>query len=116
MEDHTIDTTLGHVRVRTNGDGEPIMFWPSLLMTGDMWRAQADYFGRQHQVILVDSPGHGESQSLTAPFTFAECAQVIVDVLDGLGLERTHFIGNSWGGMIGGAFAAMHAGRIGRRS
>ena len=95
MEDHTIDTTLGHVRVRTNGDGagpaarEPIMFWPSLLMTGDMWRAQADYFGRQHQVILVDSPGHGESQSLTAPFTFAECAQVIVDVLDGLGPERT---------------------------
>ena len=97
MEDHTIDTTLGDGRVRTNGDGrvrtggtgEPIMFWPSLLMTGDMWRAQADYFGRQHQVILVDSPGHGESQSLTAPFTFAECAQVIVDVLDGLGPERT---------------------------
>ncbi len=35
------------------------MFWPSLLMTGDMWAAQADHFGIEHQVILVDPPGFG---------------------------------------------------------
>ncbi len=27
------------------GSGEAMMFWPSLLMTGDMWAAQADHFG-----------------------------------------------------------------------
>ena len=90
MEDHTIDTTSAACACAPMTTvSRRLIFWPSLLMTGDMWRAQADYFGRQHQVILVDSPGHGESQSLTAPFTFAECAQVIVDVLDGLGPERT---------------------------
>ena len=77
------------------------MFWPSLLMTGDMWAAQAVHFGAAHHVILVDPPGHGGSQKLTAPFTFTDCARVIVDILDGLGLQRTHFVGNSWGGMIG---------------
>ena len=29
------------------------------------------------------------------------------------GLQRTHLIGNSWGGMIGGTFAATHPDRIG---
>ena len=114
LESVTLDTALGRVRVRTSGCGDAIMFWPSLLMTGDMWNAQAAHFGGTHRVVLVDSPGHGESQRLTAPFTFAECAQTIVDVLDGLDIERTHFVGNSWGGMIGGTFAAVHPERIGR--
>jgi 3-oxoadipate enol-lactonase len=109
-----VDTALGRVRVQTHGSGEAMMFWPSLLMTGDMWAAQAEHFGASRQVILVDPPGHGGSQKLTAPFTFDDCARCIVDILDGLGVERTHFIGNSWGGMIGGTFAARHSDRVGR--
>jgi 3-oxoadipate enol-lactonase len=89
------------------------MFWPSLLMTGDMWAAQADHFADRCTVILVDPPGHGESQKLTGIFDFADCARSIVDILDGLGVERTHFVGNSWGGMIGGTFAATYPDRIG---
>ena len=106
VEGHQVDTVLGRVRVQVRGSGEAMMFWPSLLMTGDMWAAQADHFGTEHQVILVDPPGFGESQKLTAPFTFDDCARCIVDILDGLGVQRTHFVGNSWGGMIGGTFAA----------
>jgi 3-oxoadipate enol-lactonase len=104
---------LGSVRVQDRGSGEVMMFWPSLLMTGDMWAAQADHFGTGRRVILVDPPGFGESQKLTAPFTFEDCARCIVDILDGLGVERTHFIGNSWGGMSGGTFAATYPERIG---
>jgi 3-oxoadipate enol-lactonase len=112
-ETRLIDTVLGTVRVQVSGSGEAMMFWPSLLMTGDMWAAQAEHFGGDHQVILVDPPGFGESQKLTTTFTFEECARCIVDILDGLGLQRTHFVGNSWGGMIGGTFAATYPDRIG---
>ena len=104
---------LGSVRVKVTGSGETMMFWPSLLMTGDMWAAQAEHFATNHQVILVDPPGFGESQQLTAPFTFDDCARCIVDILNGLGLLRTHFVGNSWGGMIGGTFAASYPERVG---
>ena len=90
------------------------MFWPSLLMTGDMWLGLADRFGTGARVLLVDPPGHGGSERLAAPFTFDQCAQCVVAVLDALGIDRAHFVGNSWGGMIGGTFAAMHPGRIGR--
>ncbi|BBY27758.1 alpha/beta fold hydrolase [Mycolicibacterium sediminis] len=112
--DHVVDTVLGRIRVQTEGTGEAILFWPSLLMTGDMWAAQAEYFGGDHRVVLVDPPGHGGSDSLSAHFTFDDCARVIVDVLDALGIDRTHVVGNSWGGMIGGTFAARHPDRIGR--
>ena len=113
-ESQVINTVLGSVRVQVHGSGEAMMFWPSLLMTGDMWAAQAAHFGDRCRVILVDPPGHGGSQKLTAPFTFDDCARCIVDILDGLGEKRTHFVGNSWGGMIGGTFAATYPDRIGR--
>lgn len=108
-----VGTALGRLRVRSRGRGEPIVFWPSLLMTGDMWAAQADYFGATRRVILIDPPGHGGSERLCAPFTFEQCAQSVVDVLDALDVPMAHFVGNSWGGMIGGTFAARHPDRIG---
>lgn len=118
MDSRLVDTALGRLRIRTRGSGESggeaIAFWPSLLMTGDMWAAQADHFGTDRHVILIDPPGHGGSERLTGPFTFAECAQCVVDVLDALDVPKTHFVGNSWGGMIGGTFAAHHPDRIGR--
>jgi 3-oxoadipate enol-lactonase len=113
-ENVTVDTALGRMRVQTAGDGDAILFWPSLLMTGDMWSAQAEHFAARHRVVLIDPPGHGESQALTGTFTFEDCARSIVDLLDGLGIERAHFVGNSWGGMIGGTFAATHPDRVGK--
>jgi 3-oxoadipate enol-lactonase len=109
-----VDTALGRLRVQTRGSGDAMMFWPSLLMTGDMWAAQADHFGDRCRVILVDPPGHGESQKLSAMFDFADCAGCIVDILDALGEQRAHFVGNSWGGMIGGTFTATYPNRVGR--
>ncbi len=113
MGERLLDTVLGQVGVRVEGTGDAIVFWPSLLMTGDMWSAQVDYFSNRYTVILVDSPGHGRSEKLTRTFTFDECARTITNILDGLGIDRAHVVGNSWGGMIGGTFAAMYPDRIG---
>jgi 3-oxoadipate enol-lactonase len=114
VQEVLVKTALGELRLRIAGTGETILFWPSLLMTGDMWSAQAAHFSDRYRVVLVDPPGHGGSERLSAPFTFAECAQCVVDVLDGLGIERAHVVGNSWGGMIGGTFAATYPDRVGR--
>jgi 3-oxoadipate enol-lactonase len=118
MKEMLISTVLGRMRVHVGGSqsgtAEAMLFWPSLLMTGDMWAAQADHFGGRHRVILVDPPGHGGSDPLTSMFSFDDCARCIVDILDGLGIDRAHLVGNSWGGMIGGTFAATYPNRIGR--
>jgi 3-oxoadipate enol-lactonase len=114
LRKQAVDTALGTLRVQVGGAGSPIVFWPSLLMTGDMWHAVADDLVARWQVVLVDPPGQGGSQPLTDMFTFGDCARCVVDILDGLGIDRAHFVGNSWGGMIGATFAATYPERIGR--
>jgi 3-oxoadipate enol-lactonase len=108
-----VDTVLGRVHVQvSDSTGAAMLFWPSLLMTGDMWRAQSAQFGTTNRVILVDPPGHGRSDPLTGMFSFADCARCIADILDGLEVRRAHVVGNSWGGMIGATFAATYPDRI----
>ncbi|WP_345355490.1 alpha/beta fold hydrolase [Actinoallomurus liliacearum] len=113
MIDHEVPTVLGRIHVRVGGEGPAMMFWPSLLMTGDMWAAQATHFADRYRVILVDPPGHGRSEPLTSMFSFEDNVRCITQILDHLQITTTHFVGNSWGGMIGGTFAARHPDRIG---
>ncbi len=108
MNDQRIPTLLGNIKVQISGRGPALVCWPSLLMTGAMWQAQADYFGADHQVILIDSPGHGGSDALTRHFTLEECALCLTQILDRLELRDCVLVGNSWGGMMGGVFAALY--------
>jgi 3-oxoadipate enol-lactonase len=112
LVDEDVPTVLGRLRVRVGGEGPAMLFWPSLMMDGSMWTAQADHFADTHRVVLVDPPGHGASEPLERTFTFDECAQCVVQVLDALDIDKVHFVGNSWGGMIGGTFAARHPDRV----
>lgn len=112
-----VDTVLGKIRVQlsaASGQGSAVLMWPSLLMTGDMWVGQAGGLGGAHRLVLIDPPGHGGSEPLRAAFTFADCARCVVDLLDGLGIDKAHFVGNSWGGMIGATFAARYPDRTDR--
>jgi 3-oxoadipate enol-lactonase len=113
LREQTVDTVLGRLRLQTGGSGSPIVFWPSLLMTGDMWHGVAQTLIARRQVVLVDPPGQGGSQALSDFFSFDDCARCVADILDGLGLEKAHFVGNSWGGMIGATFAATYPERVG---
>lgn len=115
LDSRSVDTALGTIRVQVSaGTGPAVLMWPSLLMTGDLWAGQAAHFGDTHRLVLIDPPGHGGSAPLRAMFSFTDCARCVVDLLDGLGIDRAHFVGNSWGGMIGGTFAALYPDRLDR--
>lgn len=115
LNSRSVDTALGTIRVQLSaGTGPAILMWPSLLMTGDLWAGQAAHFGDTHRLVLIDPPGHGGSAPLRAMFSFTDCARCVVDLLDGLDIDRAHFVGNSWGGMIGGTFAALYPDRLDR--
>jgi 3-oxoadipate enol-lactonase len=59
-------------------------------------------------MLLIDSPGHGESDPLNRFFTLEECALCLSQILDQLEFEDCVLAGNSWGGMMGGVFAALY--------
>ncbi|MFQ6392668.1 alpha/beta fold hydrolase [Nocardia sp. KC 131] len=112
VEDRYIPTRLGTVRVRLSGAGDPILMWPSLLMDHSLWDAQVEHLSTRFTTIALDPPGHGKSSRLTRTFTFDECATCIGEILDALGFERTHLLGNSWGAMVGATFIARHPERV----
>jgi 3-oxoadipate enol-lactonase len=114
-----IPTLLGYINVHISNNGtiedkkKSMIFWPSLIMNGQMWYSQIKYFStKNYNCIAIDSPGHGQSETLTHHFTLEECCIVLRQILDFLHIEKIILIGNSWGGMMGGCFAAIYPSRI----
>jgi 3-oxoadipate enol-lactonase len=108
-----VPTVLGELQLRVAGSGPAIVFWPSLMMDGTMWAAQAEHFAATRRVVLIDPPGQGGSSPLSRHFSFDECAQALAQILDALDIDKADYVGNSWGGMIGGTFAARYPQRVG---
>lgn len=107
-----IPTELGTLRVQVSGTGPAILMWPSLLMEHTLWDAQVAHFSPRFTTIAVDPPGHGASTPLDRSFTFDECARALLQILDVLGVDRAHIMGNSWGAMIGATFCARYPERV----
>jgi 4,5:9,10-diseco-3-hydroxy-5,9,17-trioxoandrosta-1(10),2-diene-4-oate hydrolase len=72
-------------------------------------------FAKHFRTILVDQPGFGESDKPPVEgnyFRFA--ATALAGLLDELGVEKAHFVGNSLGGGTATRFALEYPGRVGR--
>jgi 3-oxoadipate enol-lactonase len=107
-----VQTALGRIQVHVTGQGPTTMLcWPSLLMTGSLWNGQVAAFGGEYRMLLVDPPGHGGSEALSRCFTLEECALCVTQILDALAVPDCILLGNSWGGMLGGVFAALYPSR-----
>ncbi|WP_194897445.1 alpha/beta fold hydrolase [Catenulispora pinisilvae] len=113
VSERLIPTSLGLINVRDGGEpqGPALIFWPSLMMDGTMWRRQYEHFAGTHRVVLIDSPGHGKSDALRRIIDLKECADALVQIQDALGIDKAVLIGNSWGGMLAGVFPAYHPDR-----
>lgn len=105
---YDVRTVLGDVHVQACGQGPAMVCWSSLLMNSVMWGGQVEHFSNSHRMILIDPPGHGRSAALSRNFTMEECALCLTQVLDALEIEDCVLVGNSWGGMMGGVFAALY--------
>ncbi|HSV41294.1 MAG TPA: alpha/beta fold hydrolase [Nocardioidaceae bacterium] len=72
-------------------------------------------FAQDFRVLLVDQPGFGDSDKPAIEghfFTFA--ADALANLLDELGIERIHLLGNSLGGGTATRFALKYPDRVGR--
>lgn len=79
------------------------------------WEPWAQALSGQHRVIRFDLPGCG----LTAPdptgnYTDARSMQLLLALMDRLGIARASIVGHSIGGRIAWTFAATHPERVDR--
>jgi pimeloyl-ACP methyl ester carboxylesterase len=110
--------TATTVRIQEVGSGRPVVFVHGASTGGTSWAslaARLDGF----RCILLDRPGCGLSPRLDGGSSdmaqlgaFAD--DLVVDVLDAIGLGRAHVIGTSFGGYFVLRAAAAHPDRIDR--
>lgn len=63
------------------------------------WARNIDSLAKHFAVIVPDLPGYGRSsKDLDQSDPFGDLAASVVDLLDALGIERAHLVGNSYGG------------------
>lgn len=68
-----------------------------------------------YRVILLDCPGWGKSDSIVCDSSRSDLnARVLKKLVDELGLERVHLLGNSMGGHSAVAFTLSWPERVGR--
>jgi 3-oxoadipate enol-lactonase len=63
-------------------------------------------------VLTYDARGHGESSKSPGPYTAAQFADDLADLLDGVGWPNAIVLGASMGGSIAIEFAHAHADRV----
>ena len=64
------------------------------------------------QVLRCDTRGHGKSSRPSGPYTLDQLAGDIIALLNGLEIEKVHFVGVSMGGMIGQTVAISYPERL----
>lgn len=97
------DVRVGRQRVSTltMGQGRDVLLVHGLGATKASFFDAAAVLSRSYRVHALDLPGFGSSSKpLTAPYNAGWFAEQVLGVMDELGVERAHLVGNSLGGRV----------------
>lgn len=75
------------------------------------WAQQTPAFERDYRVLQYDCRGQGLSDHPLTPYSMAEHADDLAELLTALEVDRAHILGISYGGEVTQAFALGHPSR-----
>jgi aminoacrylate hydrolase len=104
----------GEIHFTESGSGHPLIFVSGLNGTGRAWQPQVDRFKSQFRVITYDQRGTGASDKLQRNFSVDQMTAELIALMDALGVERAHLVGQSTGGAIGQTAAIEYPQRLAR--
>jgi pimeloyl-ACP methyl ester carboxylesterase len=96
------------IHYEVKGKGDPaLVFIPCGSCDQTFWENQVAVFARNHQVVTIDLPGHGESGKGRTNWSIESFGDDVKRVVTKLGLKRVVLIGSSLGGPV-----ALEAARL----
>lgn len=106
-------TGFGQVSYLESGEGPPALFVHGVFLNADLWRHQLEELGDVRRCLAVDLLAHGGTES-PGPERMTIDGQVdmVLEFLDGLGIDRVDLVGNDSGGAIAQLVAARHPDRV----
>ncbi|MEU1518708.1 alpha/beta fold hydrolase [Streptomyces sp. NPDC005811] len=102
MQESLLSVGGRRIFVAETGDGPPVLLLhgggPGASGVSNYTRNIAD-LAKDHRVIVPDLPGYGRSsKGVDGTDPFGDLAAGIRGLLDALGLDKAHLVGNSYGG------------------
>jgi 3-oxoadipate enol-lactonase len=101
MEKQIIKTSIGQIAVFTKKvqNTIPIIFLHGVYFDHKLWHYQVSRI-TDRTVIVIDMPLHGESnKEINKNWALNDCANMLIEILDNLQVEKCIAIGHSWGSM-----------------
>ena len=80
----------------SQGEGEVVLFVHGWSFDGNVWFKQIDNFLKDYRVVVLDLPGHGQSDYKRE----ADIVEDINFIIGELKLDRINLIGHSLGGLL----------------
>jgi pimeloyl-ACP methyl ester carboxylesterase len=96
------------------GGGPPVVLLHGGLANSNYWGGQVPALARKHQVIVIDSRGHGRSTRSAQPYGYELMASDVLGVMDKLAIPKAAIVGWSDGAIIGLSLAMNHPDRVTR--
>lgn len=91
------------------GAGDPLVLIHGFGGSKDNFNRVANYLTDHYTVYAIDVPGFGAStRDMNADYVINTQIDRVHEIIEKLGLEKTHIGGNSMGGWISGAYAAKY--------
>jgi len=99
------------VPYQRSGSGEPVLALHAEDAAGQ-WRPFHEALAARADVLLPEHPGFGDAERPEWLDTVLDLAYCHLEVLDKLGLERVHLVGESLGGWVAAELAALAPERV----
>jgi aminoacrylate hydrolase len=110
MPKATVDDA--EIYFESHGRGTPVLLVSGLGGVGSYWNPNIPAFSRDHQVVVHDHRGVGQSSRSLIRYSVDQMTSDLLAVMDHLGIEKAHLVGHSTGGAIGQTLAATHPDRL----
>lgn len=95
-----------------HGEGEALLLIASMGCDLSAWKQQAPEFSRKYRVVVFDNRGSGRTDAPEEPYTIAMMADDTAALMQAIGIDRAHILGQSMGGYIAQELAIRHPERV----
>jgi len=109
-----VETMLGQVHFVRAGAGPSLVLLAASGRSSRMFAALMDLLALAFDVCAIDTPGFGNSDPLPPGTTVEQLAACVIEVLDQLGIARTHLYGLHTGNKIATALVGRWPDRVDR--
>ena len=111
---HYADLGGGQLHYVTAGAGDAVLLLHQAPLSHAEFLETIPLLARHFRVIAWDAPGHGASYIPSTEYAFLDYLGVLHELVEYLGLEKVHIVGNHSGAAFAREYAAAHPDKVGK--